>query len=138
MRCKASHQKADNIMLLQIRSQNGSLTYGLLKFRLVKIISVRRHRRALTIGRNLSQVSSLSRSGYLLFPNPPITHWPEADLAIAPSLVAQSANKRKVLVQALNGVWSIGRLIPSCARSRFTSRFGARSYSSPSAQNNEA
>jgi predicted HAD superfamily hydrolase len=78
-----------------------------------------------------------SKLRHSLFPNPPITHWPEADLAITPSLVAQCANKRTVLVRALRGVWSIGQFIPSCARSCFISRFGARTYSSSSAQSNE-
>jgi FMN phosphatase YigB (HAD superfamily) len=64
----------------------------------------------------------------LLFPNPPITHWPEADLAIAPSLIAQCANKRNGVLRVLKGVWSAGRLVRSCVRSGFRT-FASKTYS---------
>jgi hypothetical protein len=71
-----------------------------------------------------------SRLRYLLFPNLPIAHWPEADLAIASSLVAQCANKRKVVVRALKLARSAAGVIPSFVRSRFGRRFAVKTFSS--------
>jgi hypothetical protein len=70
-----------------------------------------------------------SRLRYLLFPNLPIAHWPEADLAIASSLVAQCVNKREVLVRALKRARSVAESIPSFVRSRIGKRFAAKTFS---------